>query len=258
MLVDDFEFVAMTDVLGEVDVVAEDSGQIADLLVGQAGPLGGDRQVAGDHAMGISLAHDRLVGFALERETCGRTAQADGFQVAELGVQALQLAVRAKFEFEHLTVAQLAELAGLGVAGHYFSDCRGGQADFLKQRGQRIAFGNYDLAVGRARSSGFAGCCSGVGLFGIRGIDVGLLILSLAFGVGGFLLVSPLVDIGEGRIGTVFVVGVVGSRAVGFFLELVFRALEVYGHRGLLGLYFTGRKDQQGQAEEGGYAACGQ
>jgi hypothetical protein len=60
LLVDHVEFVALADVLGEVDVVAKHAGHVHGQAVGQAGTGSGLRQRAVDHAMNVGGAHGRL------------------------------------------------------------------------------------------------------------------------------------------------------------------------------------------------------
>jgi len=67
--------------------------------------------------MYVGGAHHWLGGDAIERETLGTLGQGDAFQVAEVAVQVVQLAIWGQFEFEFLTAFELGELLGLFIAG---------------------------------------------------------------------------------------------------------------------------------------------
>jgi hypothetical protein len=102
---------------------------------------GGLRQRAVDYAVYISRADRRFGRDPVERITLVILGQGNGFDVADLAVQAGQLAFRVQFEFEFLAVFKLAELLGLLVAGQNFMNGGGRQADLFEQGRQRIALG---------------------------------------------------------------------------------------------------------------------
>ncbi|MNP52415.1 hypothetical protein D3C76_1468090 [compost metagenome] len=72
--------------------------------MGQTGALGRCRQRALDHAVGIGGTHHRLADFTIEGVALGGLGQLNGFEVADLAVQAGQLAILVEFELQHLAV----------------------------------------------------------------------------------------------------------------------------------------------------------
>ncbi|CAI8812944.1 hypothetical protein EMIT0P260_10756 [Pseudomonas sp. IT-P260] len=97
--------------------------------------------------MHVSRANGRLGCNAVECVALVILGQGNGFDIADLAVQAGQLAFRVQFELELLAVLELAELFGLFVARQDFMHGSGWQTDFLEQCRERIAFGDNDFAV---------------------------------------------------------------------------------------------------------------
>ena len=165
--------------------------------------------------------------------------QGDGFEVADLAVQIGQLAVRAQFEFEFLAMLELAELLGLLVAGQHFMHRSGWKADFLEQRGERVAFGDDHFPVvwrllffdNRCRRR--CGC-----------------------GLSGFLgLFGAVFDLRERR-SCWLICGLDGFGSVLILCQLFSRAFQFKTQGRLFGFDITGRKYQKRQAQKGGDATC--
>ncbi|MCY1427907.1 hypothetical protein D9M71_437740 [compost metagenome] len=241
LFIDDVEFVTLADVLGEVDVIAENLGHIHRLAVRKAGTLGRERKRALDHAMDVGRAHYRLDDFPIEGKALGIAGQANGFKVADLAVKAGQLAVVGDFDFEYLAMLEMTELLGLLAACKYFLDRSFGQAYLLEQGRQGIATSNGHFAVtglllGRRRRS-----CGDWGWRRCRRWRWRFFRLGGGFGLGA------VVDLRKGR-WRWFTDGGYDGRVILFLLQLVGRCLELKIQGGFLGLYFAGGKHQQCQA----------
>ncbi|MNE40967.1 hypothetical protein D3C80_1350150 [compost metagenome] len=172
LLVDHIKLVALADILSEVDVVAEDPCQIHGHAVRQAGALTGCRQRTLDYTVGISRAHHRFADFAIEGVTVCAFGQANGFQVADLAVQAGQLTVLVQLDLQHLTTFELAELFRLFVTAQHFLHSAGRQADLGEQGRQGVATAHGHFAM--ARVLGWGGlywrrCSSRLDLGGLLG-----------------------------------------------------------------------------------------
>ncbi len=72
--------------------------------------------------MSIGRADGRFGNDAVECVTLVVSGYGDAFQIAQLGVQVIQLSVWTEFEFKFLAALQLSELLGLLVAGQDFMD----------------------------------------------------------------------------------------------------------------------------------------
>ncbi len=134
LLIDHVELVTLANILGEIDVVSQHLGHVHGQAVGQPGALCRCGERALDDAMGVGSAHHGFADFTIEGVALGRLGQADGFQVADLAVQAGQLALLVQFELQDLAVLELAELLGLLAAGKNVVDGIGRQSDLGEQR----------------------------------------------------------------------------------------------------------------------------
>ncbi|MNE51960.1 hypothetical protein D3C80_1466130 [compost metagenome] len=195
----------------------------------QAGALGRGRQRALDHAMNIGGTHHWLADFTVERVTVCALGQANGFEVAELAVQAGQLTVLVELDLQHLAVFELAELLGLLVAGQHFMHGGSRQADLGEQGRQGIATAHGNFAVAWV-------------LAGWRSFGSGRRRLDL----GGFGRCGAVVDLRKRRGRGV---SVLGKWGVLFLLELLGRAFQLQVQGGFLGFDLAGWEHQQGQAE---------
>ncbi|MNO92589.1 hypothetical protein D3C76_841700 [compost metagenome] len=207
----------------------------------QASAGGGLRQRAVDHAVHVGCAHGGFGGHAVEAVTLVVLGQGDGLQVTDLAVQAGQLAVRTQFELEFLPMLELAELLGLFAAGQHVMYRRGWKADFLEQRGERVAFADDHFPV-IGRLLFFGNRCGGCYR---RGCGCGL---SCLLG-----LLRAVFDLRKRRRDRI-ICGLDGFCSVLFLCQLFSRAFQFKAQGCLFGFYITGRKYQKRQAQKGGDA----
>ena len=83
--------------------------------------------------MYVGGTHDGFGGDSVECEAFGAFAQADAFQVADTGVQVVQLAVWRQLKLELLATFELSELLGLLIAGEHFIYSGGRQSNLFEQ-----------------------------------------------------------------------------------------------------------------------------
>ena len=156
-------------------------------------------------------------------------------------MQVGQLAVGAQFEFEFLAMLELAELLGLFVAGQHFMHRSGWKADFLEQRGERVALGDDHFPV-----------VGSLLFFGNR------CRLQVGAGSGAASAVSwvssALFSICAKGDADWLICGLDGFGSVLFLCQLFSRAFQFKAQGCLFGFNITGRKYQKRQAQKGGDA----
>ncbi|MNP13902.1 hypothetical protein D3C76_1062020 [compost metagenome] len=157
-------------------------------------------------------------------------------------MQAGQLPIRTQFEFEFLPMLELAELLGLFAAGQHVMYRRGWKADFLEQRGERVAFGDDHFPVS-GRLLFFGNRCRG----GCRDYWC-------RCGLSGFLgFLRTVFDLRKRRLDRL-ICGLDGFCSVLFLCQLFSRAFQFKTQGCLFGFDITGRKYQKRQAQKGGNA----
>ncbi|MNF95019.1 hypothetical protein D3C84_777540 [compost metagenome] len=160
LLVDHLELVAFANIQSEVDVVAEDVGQVHGQVMGQAGALGGEEQRTVDHAAGIGRAKVRLDQVTLEGITLGSFLEVNALETAQLGADLLQLTAGSQLEFEALADLEAAELLGVLAAVQNVVEVVAGQADLGEYRGQGVAIAHghsLEAGIGRLFDGGEIG-----------------------------------------------------------------------------------------------------
>ncbi|MNF63966.1 hypothetical protein D3C84_456840 [compost metagenome] len=187
LFVDHFELVAFADIEGEVDVVAEDVGQVHGQIMGQTGAFGGEEQRTVDHTTGVGRAQVRLDQVTLERITLGSLLDVDALEAAQLGADLLQLTARGQLELEALADLEAAELFGVLAAVQDVVQVVAGQADLGEHRGQGIA-----IAHGHSLEAG-------IGRF-LDGSEIGRLVfLLIRVFFGAVLAFGWVLDLGKWR-----------------------------------------------------------
>ncbi|MCY1245956.1 hypothetical protein D9M72_591490 [compost metagenome] len=122
----------------------------------QAGVAGGGEQGAVDLSVCVAGVQFGLHQITLEYVTLPGLAQIEGFQVALLYAQGLQLTVRGEKEFDVLAFAQAGETLGVLAAGEHVVHGIGRQSGLGENAGQGIALAHGDALPGRGGWSG--GC----------------------------------------------------------------------------------------------------
>src|SRR5690606_37784509 len=118
--IDDFERVGLTDIHGEVDVVAENVGQIHCQVVAKASALGREKEAAFYLAVGVGGFDVWLELVFLEAVAAIGFFQLQTFQSVYWAAEACKPALLIQFELQALANAQAAQLLGFLAAGQYF------------------------------------------------------------------------------------------------------------------------------------------
>ncbi|MNO81701.1 hypothetical protein D3C76_729540 [compost metagenome] len=164
--VDHVEFVAVAQVESEVDVVTEDLGQLHGQAVGQAGIARCREQRAVDPAVRVAGVQLRLDQIAFEYVTLVSLAQIEGFKIALLDLQGLQLASGVQQELDLLAFAQAGEALGVLVAGQDVVHEVARQPCLGEYRGEGVALAHSHAFPGWSGWRG-RGLFAGVGEFGV-------------------------------------------------------------------------------------------